>query len=269
MPEAARRLWPSAAVALLLAVFLAVAAVGGGSANRTDPARSLEPPSAEHPFGTDELGRSVAARVAAAARLDLGIALVATAAAFVVGVGVGALAAYAGGLVDAVLMRALEILQSIPGILLGLLLVVLMPQAAGFVTIVLAIALMNVPVYARLTRAELAPHVSSPLTAAARLSGVSHAKTLVVYLLPGGLTSAAAYLPVQAGFSVSVAAGFGFIGVGVRPPQAEWGLMIREGLSGMLYLDAWWPVLFPAAALAVTVLALYTLGRRRTKRRRS
>lgn len=267
MPDAARRLWPPTAVALLLLGFLAVAAVGGEDPNRTDPARRLEPPSAEHPFGTDELGRSVAARVAAAARLDLGIALVATAGAFIVGVATGALAAYAGGFVDAVLMRVLEILQSIPGILLGLLLVVLMPQAAGFVTIVLAIALMNVPVYARLTRAELAPHVSSPLTAAARLSGVSHVRTLLLYLLPGGLTSAAAYLPVQAGFSVSVAAGFGFIGVGVRPPQAEWGLMIREGLSGMLYLEAWWPVLFPAAALAATVFALYALGTSRAYRR--
>lgn len=248
------------ATAAILALLVLASAVGDGEPNRTDVAAGLEPPSGEHIFGTDDLGRSVAARVAAAARLDLGIALAGTAAAFVIGVLVGGVAAYAGGAVDAILMRLLEILQSLPGILVGLLLVVVMPAGGGFATIVIAIALMNIPVYARLTRAELAPHARSPLTAAARLSGVSHRRTLLVYLLPQGLTSASAYLPVQAGFSVSVAAGFGFIGVGVHPPEAEWGLMIREGLPGMLYLDAWWPVLFPAGALALTVYALYALG---------
>jgi peptide/nickel transport system permease protein len=253
---------PAAAVVLLAALLVGLwVAAGGADPNRTDAARRLEAPSAEHPFGTDELGRSVAARVLAAARLDLSIAVAATAAAFIVGVVIGALSAYGGGAVDSVLMRALEILQSIPGILLGLLLVVLLPGAPGFITLVLAIAAMNIPVYARLTRAELAPRVASPVTGAARLAGVSHARVLLVYLLPQGLTSAVAYVPVQAGFSVSVAAGFGFIGVGIRPPQAEWGLMIRQGLSGMLYLDAWWPVLVPAAAIAATVLGLYALGR--------
>lgn len=263
MAERRRRV-PVAATALTVLALLLLGlwiAAGDADPNRTNPARSLEPPSAAHPLGTDELGRSVAARVLAAAGLDLSIAVVATAAAFVLGVVLGAGAAYAGGAVDATLMRVLEILQSVPGILLGLLLVVLLPDAPGFVTLVLAIAAMNVPVYARLTRAELAPLAASPVTGAARLAGVSHGRVLIVYLLPQGVTSAVAYLPVQAGFSVSVAAGFGFIGVGIRPPQAEWGLMIREGLSAMLYLDAVWPVLAPAGALAVTVVALYAVGR--------
>lgn len=249
------------AVVLTLITFATLwIAADGADPGRTDAAARLEPPGPEHALGTDDLGRSVAARTLSAARLDISIALASTAAAFVLGVLLGAFAAYAGGVVEAFTMGVMEVVQSVPGILLGLLLAVLLPETSGFLILVVAITAVNVPVYARLTRAELIALVASPVTGAARLSGVPHRRILSLYLLPQGLTSAVAYLPVQAGFSVSVAAGFGFIGVGIRPPQAEWGLMIRRGLTGMLYLDAWWPVLVPAAALAVTVLALYSVG---------
>ena len=253
-------LWITLIALAAIAISLPDFDLGLPDPNRTDPSRSLISPGGEHLFGTDELGRSVFSRVFHAARIDLGIALFATISAFTVGTAVGAFAAYVGGIADHLLMRLLEITQSLPGILLGLFLVVLLPDVPGFVTLIFAVALINIPVYARLTRSELLPLVASPVTAAARLSGVSHVRILSVYLFPQALTAAVAYLPVQAGFSVAVAAGFGFLGVGVRPPQAEWGMMIREGLSGLIYLDAWWPVLFPAFFLAVTILGFYTLG---------
>jgi peptide/nickel transport system permease protein len=248
----------AALAVLLLAALLPAEFVTGQDPVRTSAAEGNEPPGAAHPFGTDHLGRDVMARVIAAARIDLGIAVLATAAAFFIGVALGAVAGFAGGFVDGVLMRLLEILQSIPGILLGLLVMVL--AGSGFVSLILAITLINVPVYARLTRAEILPLAASPVVSAARLSMVPRSKILGLYLLPSALTSAFAYLPVQAGFSISVAAGFGFIGVGVRPPQAEWGMMIREGLSDLLFLNIWWPVVFPAVFLGASVLVLYTLG---------
>jgi len=254
---------------LLAAVFVALAiASGGADPGRTDAPVRLEPPGAEYALGTDDLGRNVAARTLAAARFDLSIAIVASATAFVVGITLGALAAYCGGIVEVAIMAVMEVVQSVPGILLGLFLAVILPGIPGFLILVMAIGVVNIPVYARLTRADLRPLVASPVSGAARLGGVPHRRILAVYLLPQALTSAVAYLPVQAGFSVSVAAGFGFIGVGIRPPQAEWGLMIRNGLSGLLYLNAWWPTLVPAGALAATVLAFYTLGNALARGRR-
>jgi peptide/nickel transport system permease protein len=243
---------------LVLSVLVPPDSVTGFDPVRTDTALDNASPSSTHPFGTDHLGRDVLARVIAATRIDLGIAVVATFLAFGIGVVLGAAAGFAGGAVDGILMRVLEILQSIPGILLGLLIMVL--AGSGFVSLVLAITLINIPVYARLTRAEIQPLAHSPVVAAANLSMVPKIKILLVYVLPSALTSAIAYLPVQAGFSISVAAGFGFIGVGIQPPQAEWGTMIREGLSGLIFLDVWWPVLFPALYLAASVLILYKVG---------
>lgn len=224
----------------------------------TDAAHDNLPPQLSHPFGTDHLGRDVLARVLSATRIDMGIAVLATVFAFCIGTVLGAVAGYTGGIIDGVLMRILEILQSIPGILLGLLIMVL--AGSGFISLVLTITLINIPIYARLSRAEIQPVARSPIVVAARLSMVPEPKILFIYVLPGALTSAIAYIPVQAGFSISVAAGFGFLGVGITPPQAEWGMMIREGLSGLLFLNAWWPVFFPALYLAVSVLILYRVG---------
>ena len=224
----------------------------------TNIAHQYAEPSKQHLLGTDGAGRDVFARVMAAAQVDLGIAFAASLASVIVGTLLGAIAGYAGGRWERVLLHVFDIWQAIPGMLLGLL--TLAVTGPGIVPLISVIAVINIPVYARMVRSEMAPLRHAPLVEAARLSHVSEAKILLVYLLPRTLTSAIAYLPVQAGFSVAMAAGFGFIGLGVKPPAAEWGAMISEGIADMLFFGAWWIPLAPGAMLALTVFLFYRVG---------
>ncbi|HHT26372.1 MAG TPA: ABC transporter permease [Firmicutes bacterium] len=230
----------------------------GRDPNRTDTSEVYTPPSLAHPFGTDSSGRDVFARVIAAVKLDMGIAVGSGILAFLVGTLLGAVAGYIGSLPDTIVMRLFDVWQSIPGLLLGLL--VLSVAGKGIAPLVGVIALINIPVYGRMTRAELAVQRNAAVVDSARLSGVPEWRILLVYLLPQGFSSALAYFPVQAGFAISVAAGFGFIGLGVSPPTAEWGAMIAAGISDLLFLNVWWTTLFPGAFLALTILLLYRMG---------
>ena len=245
------------AVLLLLSAIIPSGLIGSGTG--TNPAGKNLSPGPGHPFGTDHLGRDVFARVLSAARIDLSIALAATIGAFLIGTALGAAAGFTGGAADLVIIRLLEVLQSVPGILLGMLIMVL--AGCGYRSLVAVITLINIPVYARLARSEMLPLARSPVASAARLSMVPPLRILTVYLLPSALTSVISYIPVQAGFSISVAAGFGFIGLGIAPTEAEWGIMIREGLSNLLFLRIWWPVVFPSLFLIASVLMFHRAGR--------
>lgn len=227
--------------------------------NTTNISDQYAEPSKRYFFGTDGAGRDIFARAMAAAKVDLGIAFASSLASLAVGTLLGAIAGYVGGRWERVLLHVFDIWQAIPGMLLGLL--TLAVTGPGIVQLISVIAVINIPVYARMVRSEMAPLRHAPLVEAARLSHVPEAKILLVYLLPRTLTSAIAYLPVQAGFSVAMAAGFGFIGLGVKPPTAEWGAMISEGIADMLFFGAWWIPLAPGAMLALTVLLFYRLGR--------
>jgi peptide/nickel transport system permease protein len=225
---------------------------------QTNAPLQFSPPSLRFPFGTDSAGRDVFARVIAAIRIDLGIAAGSSLAAFLAGTITGAAAGYAGGRVDSIVTRLYDIAQSIPGLLLGLL--VLTAVGAGIGPLILILALINVPVYGRMVRAEMLPLAASPVVESARLARVPGRRILFVYLLPRCMTSVLAYLPVQAGFAVSLAAGFGFLGVGVKPPLPEWGAMIREGFGDLVFTGRWWTTFFPGLFLAGTIVLLYRTG---------
>ncbi len=245
-------------VILIMLVLLAglLMLLPGDDANRTTSA-AYQPPGAAHPLGTDAYGRDVAARLLAATRFDLFIVVAAVSLAFGGGIIIGALLGFAGGVADFIGMRVLEILQSIPDLLLGLL--VLAALGPGTSNLILVIAVLNIPVYARLVRAEVLSRRRSPVVDAARLSGVSWLRRVFVYVLPASLTSAIAYLPVQASFTVVLVAGLGFLGLGVPLPQAEWGDMIRQG-SEQLITGVWWTTLFPGVVLLAVTLGLYMAG---------
>jgi peptide/nickel transport system permease protein len=153
----------------------------------------------------------------------------------------------------------LEIFQAIPALLLGLL--VLAALGPGVWNLVGVIALLNLPIYTRLIRAELLSRRRSTLVDAARISGVSWPRLLTLYVLPSSLTSALAYVPSQAGFAVILVAGLGFLGLGVPLPQAELGDMIRQGAADLL-TGVWWTGLFPSLALMAATLSFYRLGDR-------
>lgn len=245
-------------IGLLLTALIPTNLITGKTAFETNTLEKNLSPRPGHLFGTDNLGRDVFVRVLSATRINLSIALGATIGSFLIGTALGALSGFMGGVTDFIIIRLLEIVQSIPGILLGMLIMVL--AGSGYRSLIAVITLINIPVYARLVRAEIQPLTKSPVVSAARLSMVPEARILTVYILPAALTSVLAYIPVQAGFSISVAAGFGFIGLGISPPQAEWGMMIRESLSSLLFLKIWWPAIFPSLFLILSVLVLYGLG---------
>ncbi|MFO1284199.1 MAG: ABC transporter permease [Burkholderiales bacterium] len=245
----------------LLSVLIVVAVFGPALAPY-DPLKTrildaLQPPSAAHWFGTDKLGRDVFSRVLVATRLDLLIAVGAVALSFVVGTLVGALAGYVGGWTDRVVGRAVDTIMAFPLFVLAMGIV----AAAGNTVenIVYATAIINLPFYARMARAEVNVRRGAGFVEAARVSGNSRTRVLLVHLIPNVLPPLMVQISLNLGWAILNAAGLSFIGLGIRPPTAEWGIMVAEGAS-FIISGEWWVALFPGLALTLTVLCFNLLG---------
>ena len=250
----------NASVALGLVVFLwLVAAASPLLSRRAAEIRldeRLAAPSASHPFGTDDLGRDLFARVVAAAPVSLAIGLTAAAVSLVVGFLVGGLAGYFGGAVDLLLSRAIEVVLCFPVLFLLLALAAFLPPSAT--TVVLAIGLTTWPQDARYARAEVLKVKNLDYTRAARASGASTARVLARHLLPSVLPP----LLVSAAFGVAWAilaeAALSFLGVGLPASTISWGGLLATAPT---YIEeAWWMALFPGLALFVTVAAYNLLA---------
>lgn len=243
--------------ALLVLVGIAVLAIVAPLIAR-DPlavgkAAELQPPSGAHPFGTDQFGLDVFARVLYAARVDLAVAFSAAALAVLVGMPLGAFAAYRGGAWDQVLLRVAESFQAFPALLLAM--GVAAALGPNLVNLVLIIALVNVPVYIRLTRSAVLPLRNADYVLAARCAGNSDWRILRRHVLPNVAEVAVAQFSVNCAWAIQILAGLSFIGIGVRLPTPEWGAMVRAGTDYVAY-GQWWVSLFPGLAVLVTVLAL-------------
>lgn len=247
---------------LLVSAVVLFAAIGpllvGADPARQNLSRSLEAPSAEFWLGTDHLGRSVLARLAHAARLSVSLAALAVLAAAVFGVGFGLLAAWAGGWADRVLTGLADAVLALPGLLLVLLLAAIAPGAAW--ALFLGLSLASWVEWFRLTRAAGAAVIASPAVEAARLLGFGWGHVLRRHVLPqlGPLLGTLAALGL--GNAVLAVGALGFVGVGLRPPTAEWGLMMTEMLP--YHGEAPAALLAPAACLFVLVLGAQLLAGR-------
>jgi peptide/nickel transport system permease protein len=244
-------------VGVCLLAALAVAAVAvAGDPYRTDLAGRLLGPSLAHPCGQDGLGRDVLARILVGARLSLGIGVAVVALSLAIGVTVGAVAGYAGGWTDAVLARLIDVFLAFPGLLLAIAIAAV--RGPGAANVVGALAALGWTGYARLARGEIARLRRYQSTEAARALGASPLRIVVVHLLPAAVPA----LLVQATFGVSGAilaeASLSFLGVGVAPPAPSWGAMLDEGRQFLLVAPHL--VVWPGAALALTVLALQLVG---------
>lgn len=219
--------------------------------------KALKPPSLEHWFGTDQLGRDVFSRVVVATRLDLLISVSAVALSFVVGVAVGAAAGYWGGWFDQLSGRLLDTIMAFPLFVLAMGIV----AAAGntIQNIVIATAIINLPFYARVARAEVAIRRNAGYVQAARLSGNTDLRLLIATILPNTLPPMMVQLSLNMGWAILNAAGLSFIGLGVRAPTAEWGIMVAEG-ANFIISGEWWLALFPGAALMLAVFTFNLLG---------
>ncbi len=224
-----------------------------------DPELLLQPPSPGEWLGTDNYGRSVLARVVAGAQLDLLIALFAAGLAFVVGSLVGGLTGFGGGAVDDVVMRLVDILQSFPAFLLALALAAMLGNETR--NVVLAIAVAYSPYFVRIVRGEMLAARVTPYALAARAVGNSPERVMLYHLLPNCMGPAVVQLTLCLGYSILDAAGLSFLGIGIRPPTAEWGVLVAEGTQ---YVNSgqWWMAVFPGLAILVAVLSFNLLGDR-------
>ncbi|MCP2298562.1 peptide/nickel transport system permease protein [Nocardia amikacinitolerans] len=250
--------WVAAAV-LALAVLAAVgpALIASGDPLQTDLVAAHRPPSVQHPFGTDQLGRDVFTRVVHGARLSLFIGVSATALAVVIGVTLGLVAGVGAGVVDAIASRTFDLLGAFPEILLALVLIAF--TGTGTPNLVLAIGIAAAPRFARVMRAETRAVRGSEYVAQAGLLTRSRPRIVVRHILPNALRSLPVVVTLGLGTSILGAAALSFLGFGPKPPEPEWGSMLAEA-HGDLRI-AWWTVVFPGAAITVVVLATTVLGR--------
>jgi peptide/nickel transport system permease protein len=253
---------PVTAAAFALFTFLVLCAVLGPALVPYDPlasdtARALSAPSAAHWFGTDQLGRDIFSRIVVATRLDLGIAVTAVALAFAVGTLSGLAAGYFGGWTDRITGRIVDTIMAFPLFVLAMGIVAALGNTLA--NIVYATAIINLPIYARLARTEANVRREAGFVEAARLCGNSEARIVLAQLLPNVMPLMMVQVSLTLGYAILNAAGLSFIGLGVRPPTAEWGIMVAEGAS-FIVSGEWWVALFPGLFLMAAVFCFNLMG---------
>ena len=228
----------------------------------TNNAVFLKPPAWQaggswaYPLGTDAIGRDILSRLLYGARLSLVIGIAVVALAIVVGIVLGLIAGYFKGIADIAIMRLMDILMTMPSLLLAIVIVAIL--GPGLMNAMLAVAIVVLPHYVRITRAAVIAESSKDYVVAAKVSGAQTPRLMFSEILP----NCAAPLIVQATLGVSTAildaAALGFLGLGAQPPTPEWGTMLADARE--FVLRAWWVVTFPGLAILITVLAFNLLG---------
>ncbi|MBN1165364.1 MAG: ABC transporter permease [Candidatus Krumholzibacteriota bacterium] len=218
--------------------------------------RSLQPPSREHPFGTDPFGRDVLSRVMAGGRVSLGVGFMARTISLLIGLLLGTLAGYVGGRVDSVIMRLADITFAFPTLLL--LIAIMAVVSPGVVSLFVALGVVGWAALARLVRAQVMAVRERDYVRAARASGAGHLKLITRYILPQCLSPLVVVYTLGLGMTIMAEASISFLGLGVRPPAPSWGAMISGGIAFMR--TAPWLTLFPGLVLTVTVCSLNLVG---------
>ena len=218
---------------------------------------ALKPPSAQHWFGTDNLGRDVLSRVIVATRLDFLIAILSVVLVFLLGGLAGVAAGFFGGWTDRIVSRIADTIMAFPLFVLAMGIVAALGNTVT--NIVIATAIVNFPLYARVARAEANVRRDAGFVQAARLSGNGEMRILLGHILPNIMPIMIVQMSLTMGYAILNAAGLSFIGLGVRPPTPEWGIMVAEGAAFMVSGE-WWIAFFPGAALMIAVFCFNLLG---------
>jgi len=217
----------------------------------------LQPPSREHWFGTDNAGMDIFSRVVYAARIDLMIAVSGVFFAALIGVTIGALTGYFGGIVDDIVMRLLDSQQAFPSYILAMAIVPVVGQNLSNLIVVLAF--VNYPIYARLIRASMLQVKETQYADAARCLGNPPLRIIFRHLLPNCLGPVYVQSSLNAGWALLLAASLSFIGLGVKVPTPEWGLMVSMRARHIVFGE-WWVSFFPGVAIFMAVLGFNLLG---------
>jgi peptide/nickel transport system permease protein len=251
----------TSAVLAFIVVICLVAVFGpffaGHDPLATDPPHALRPPTWLNPCGTDQVGRDICTRIIFATRLDLFIAIGSVVIALVFGSLIGAFAGFFGGWVDRLAMWVVDTIMAFPLFLLAMAIVAALGNSLA--NIIYATALVNIPFYARTVRAEIAQRREAGFVDAARISGNGPFRILAKHLFPTTIPQLVVQMTLTMGWAILNAAALSFIGLGIRPPTPEWGIMVAEGAS-FIVTGEWWVALFPGLALVAVVLSLNLLG---------
>ena len=252
---------PVTGLAFGLFLIFAVCALIGPYVVPYDPLASgpatLSPPSLKHWFGTDQTGRDIFSRVVVATRLDMIIALSSVALVFVMGGLAGIAAGFFGGWTDRIIGRISDTIMAFPLFVLAMGIVAALGNTVT--NIVIATAIINFPLYVRVARAEANVRREAGFVQAARLSGNGEFRILLMQILPNIMPIMMVQISLTMGYAILNAAGLSFIGLGVRPPTPEWGIMVAEGAANIISGE-WWIALFPGAALMIAVFCFNLLG---------
>jgi peptide/nickel transport system permease protein len=225
--------------------------------NALNPSVILKPPSGDHWLGTGLFGEDIYSRVLHGIRIDFAIGLGAVAVGLVVGSSVGAVAGFSGGKTDEILMRIMDIVAAFPGFILAM--GIAGALGPSIPNLIIAIAFVNVPVYARLMRARFLVIRNSQYAMAATGVGASKWRILTWHLLPNSVAPIFVQSTLQVGWAILDAAGLSFIGLGVQLPTPEWGVMVSLGVPRIMS-GQWWVSLFPGLFIAITVMGFNLIG---------
>ena len=241
---------------LLTAVFAQVLAPGDPREGALD-ARLVQPLSrADHPLGTDPIGRDVLARLIYGARVSLTVGFVSVVVALAIGSSIGLLAGFRGGWIDALLMRLADVQLSFPSFLLAISLMAVL--GASLVNVVIALAVNGWVRYARVMRSGVLPLREVDYVAAARVAGCGTPRLLVRHILPNTVTPALVLATVSLGANIIAESSLSFLGLGVDPQTPSWGSMLADGRAYLA--SAWWVAALPGLAISLTVLAVNLVG---------
>ncbi|HUW14773.1 MAG TPA: ABC transporter permease [Anaerolineae bacterium] len=224
---------------------------------KTDPESRLQPPSLAHPMGTDNFGRDVLVRVLYGARLDLRISFLVAFSALIAGTLVGAFSGYYGGIVDDVVMRITDVMQAFPSFVLAMAITAMLGNTIP--NVVLAIAFSYSPFFIRLTRGEVLSARELGYAEAARCVGNPEWRVLYLHVLPNCLTPALVQATLCLGWAILNASGLAFLGLGVRPPTPEGGVLVGEGTQ-FIISGEWWISVFPGAMIVLMAFAFNLIG---------
>ncbi len=254
----ANRLAVVGLIVLLLLVFVGVfgKTIAPYGINEINISNRLAPPSSEHWFGTDELGRDVFSRVLVAARVSLQVGFIAVGFSLAVGVPIGLAAGYFRGAVDSVLMRMMDVLFSFPAILLAIAILAVLGPGIG--NAMIAIGLVYTPIFARITRGSVLVASEEVYIRAARSLGARDGRIIFLHILPNVMAPIIVQTTLSLAFAILSEAALSFLGLGVQPPNPAWGRMLSEGRN--FFQQAPWMGIFPGLAILGTVMAFNFIG---------
>ena len=217
---------------------------------------TFRPPSREHPFGTDNFGRDILARIAHGSRISLQVGMVVVTLSMIAGISLGAISGYFAGILDNFIMRVIDILLAIPSMLLAI--SIASALRPGLHSIVIAVAVSAVPSYARIVRASVLSLREQEFIEAARAIGGSNFRIITKHILPNCMAPIIVQATMGMAIAILLAAALSFIGIGIQPPVPEWGAMLSE--SRRFIRDHWHMVLFPGLTIALVVFGLNMMG---------